>query len=171
VSEPSEPARPKAALLKSATRLLHRHRVVDRLFTETVSSWAPSAGAPLPDGAIVDPESGLSAGDLRKILESQMRSRRLDYVARELRLRQLGYYTIGGAGHEGNAVLGRLFRLDDPVFLHYRSGAFMFERARKRPGLDLVHDALLGLVASAEDPASGGRHKVWAHPELGVQEK
>jgi 2-oxoisovalerate dehydrogenase E1 component len=168
VSEPSEPARPKAALLKSATRLLHRHRVVDRLFTETVSSWAPSAGAPLPDGAIVDPESGLSAGDLRKILESQMRSRRLDYVARELRLRQLGYYTIGGAGHEGNAVLGRLLRLDDPVFLHYRSGAFMFERARKRPGLDLVHDALLGLVASAEDPASGGRHKVWAHPELGV---
>jgi 2-oxoisovalerate dehydrogenase E1 component len=142
--------------------------VVDRLFTDTVASWPRSARPLLPDEAIVDPESGLTAGALREILESQMRARRLDYVARELRLRQVGYYTIGGAGHEGNAVLGRLLRLDDAAFLHYRSGAFMFERARKRPGTRLARDALLGIVASAEDPVSGGRHKVWGSAELGV---
>ena len=168
MSAPSEPVRPAAALLKSATRLLHRHRVVDRLFTETVGSW-PSPGRPLlPDGAAVGDEGALTAGDLREILESQMRARRLDYVARELRLRQAGYYTIGGAGHEGNAVLGRLLRLDDAAFLHYRSGAFMFERARKRPGTDLARDVLLGIVASTDDPVSGGRHKVWGSAELGV---
>ena len=168
MSVPSDSPRPTAALLKSATRLLHRHRVVDSLFTETVRSW-PSSGRPLLcEEALVGDEGTLTAGALREILESQMRARRLDYVARELRLRQAGYYTIGGAGHEGNAVLGRLLRLDDRVFLHYRSGAFMFERARKKPGLDLVREVLLGLVASSEDPVSGGRHKVWGSAELGV---
>ena len=65
-----------------------------------------------------------------------------------LRAEGRSFYTIGSAGHEGNAVIGRLTRATDPAFLHYRSGALMAERARRRAdGGDFVYDTLLSLVA------------------------
>jgi 2-oxoisovalerate dehydrogenase E1 component len=78
------------------------------------------------------------------------------------------FYTIGSSGHEGNAMVARAARHTDPAFLHYRSGGFMAERFRKLPGMDPIMDSALSFAASAEDPASGGRHKVWGSKPLWV---
>ncbi|MGH8378857.1 MAG: thiamine pyrophosphate-dependent enzyme, partial [Gammaproteobacteria bacterium] len=90
-----------------------------------------------------------------------------DIEARAMRARNEGFYTIGSSGHECNAVVGRITRHTDIAFLHYRSGAFMQERARKL-GIDMVYDTALSLAASSEDPISGGRHKVWGSVPLRV---
>src|SRR5262249_14325352 len=50
----------------------------------------------------------------------------------------------------------------------YRSGAFYLERARQVPTVDGVLDLLLSLTASADDPISGGRHKVFGSVPLGI---
>jgi 2-oxoisovalerate dehydrogenase E1 component len=52
--------------------------------------------------------------------------------------------------------------------LHYRSAAFAVERARHVPSVDPVRDILLSLVASSEEPISGGRHKVFGNARLGI---
>ena len=77
------------------------------------------------------------------------------------------YYTISGAGHEQNAVLGTLLREDDPCFLHYRSGALMMARGRKGDR-DPVLDTMLSICASSDDPIAQGRHKVWGSRPLWV---
>ncbi|HET7922707.1 MAG TPA: thiamine pyrophosphate-dependent enzyme, partial [Gammaproteobacteria bacterium] len=109
----------------------------------------------------------LMVGAFRELFESQMLSRHQDLEARAMRARNEGFYTIGSSGHEGNAAVGRVTRHTDIAFLHYRSGAFMQERARKL-GLDMVYDTALSLAASSEDPISGGRHKVWGSVPLWV---
>ncbi|MGI9646751.1 MAG: MFS transporter, partial [Ilumatobacteraceae bacterium] len=48
-------------------------------------------------------DAGLSAGDLIELFRDQALSRHLDRLARELRARDEGYYTIGSAGHEAMA--------------------------------------------------------------------
>ena len=94
--------------------------------------------------------------------------RLVDVESHELRSKGQGYYTICSAGHEGNAALGRLTRTTDPALLHYRSGAFFVERARQVPEVDAVLDLCLSLAASADDPISGGRHKVFGSVPLGI---
>ena len=139
-----------------------RVEIVDANFHRQLADWDGSVrGEPPP--AEVPPDA-----DLLALLESQMQSRHLDYEARAMRARNEGFYTIGSAGHEGSAVLGRLLRPTDPAFLHYRSGGFMMERARHGEGIDPVRDTALSLAAAAEDPASGGRHKVWGSAPLWV---
>ncbi len=54
---------------------------------------------------VAEDDAGLAAA-LSELFESQLLSRELDHAARALRRRDVGYYTIGSAGHEGNAVLG-----------------------------------------------------------------
>jgi 2-oxoisovalerate dehydrogenase E1 component len=44
----------------------------------------------------------------------------------------------------------------------------MMARARKDHAIDPIRDTALSLVASAEDPISGGRHKVWGSRPLWV---
>ncbi|HQQ59370.1 MAG TPA: thiamine pyrophosphate-dependent enzyme, partial [Thermomonas sp.] len=102
------------------------------------------------------------------LFESQLISRHLDLMARVLRVQNKVFYTIGSSGHEGNAMVARAARHTDPAFLHYRSGGFMAERFRKLPGMDPIMDSALSFAASAEDPASGGRHKVWGSKPLWV---
>jgi len=65
-------------------------------------------------------------------------------------------------------VVGALLRPTDPCFLHYRSGALMMARSRKFPGATPAFDTLLSLTASAEDPISRGRHKVWGSRRMWV---
>ena len=89
-------------------------------------------------------------------------------MARVLRVQNKVFYTIGSSGHEGNAMVARLTRHTDPAFLHYRSGGFMAERFRKLPGMDPIMDSALSFAASKDDPASGGRHKVWGSKPLWV---
>ena len=110
-------------------------------------------------------EAELSAAQLLSIFDSMMISRQLDFMAREMKEKQQGFYTIGSSGHEGNAAVAAAFRHTDPAFLHYRSGAFMIERAKK---VDAMYDTLLSLAASKEDPIAGGRHKVWGSLPLCV---
>ncbi len=146
----------------------NRAEIVDANFTEYVRTWQGGARAKPRDDAPVLPRSACTVRDFRELFVSQLISRHLDLMARVLRVQNKVFYTIGSSGHEGNAMVARLTRHTDPAFLHYRSGAFMAERFRKLPGMDPVMDSALSFAASAEDPASGGRHKVWGSRPLWV---
>src|SRR5947209_16869052 len=105
---------------------LNRAQVVDRKFVRFVEEWAQANGR---EGALrapdepVTPGSPLTCRDVIELFESQVVARHQDIESRNMRARDEGYYTIGSAGHEGNAVVGRITRLTDIAFLHYRSGA------------------------------------------------
>lgn len=105
---------------------------------------------------------------LHALFAAQLQSRHLDYAARWLQAQGRGHYTIGSAGHESNAALGLLARVDDPALLHYRSGGFYAARAAHAGTTDPIRDVLLSLTSSARDPMSGGRHKVWGHRDLHI---
>jgi len=149
-------------------RGLNRAEICDVNFSEFVKAWNDRAEAtPAPDEAILE-GSALDARGFRELFESQLISRHLDLMARVLRVQNKVFYTIGSSGHEGNAMVARLARHTDPAFLHYRSGGFMAERFRKLPDMDPVLDSALSFAASKDDPASGGRHKVWGSRPLWV---
>jgi len=112
--------------------------------------------------------SGLSAAGCRELLTSQLTARHLDLAARWMQERGRGYYTIGSAGHEGNAAVAAALRPTDPALLHYRSAGFYVQRATQVPGIDPVRDVLLGVAAAAKEPIAGGRHKVFGRQELAV---
>nr|WP_237707952.1 thiamine pyrophosphate-dependent enzyme [Hoyosella subflava] len=112
--------------------------------------------------------TSLSARDILELFNSQIGSRHLDLAARWLRAQGRGFYTIGSSGHEANAAVARATRVTDPAFLHYRSGAFFLERARHVSGSEPLRDVLLGIVAAAEEPIAGGRHKVFGRRDLNV---
>jgi 2-oxoisovalerate dehydrogenase E1 component len=127
--------------------------------------------------ALLDGIAGLTSdgsGDasradlLRSLFTAQVQSRVLDHTARWLRASGRGFYTIGSAGHESNAAVAAALRVTDPALLHYRSGGFYCARALQRPGHDGVRDVLAGLLALADEPISGGRHKVFGHHDLAV---
>ncbi len=147
---------------------VNRAEICDVNFSEFVRGWNGVAkDAPGNDDSILE-GSALDAGGFRELFESQLVSRHLDLMARVLRVQDKVFYTIGSSGHEGNAMVARLARHTDPAFLHYRSGGFMAERFRKLPGMDPVMDSALSFAASRDDPASGGRHKVWGSRPLWV---
>src|SRR5690606_22089583 len=79
-----------------------------------------------------------------------------------------GFYTIGSLGHESNAAVALALRPTDPALLHYRSAAFYCARSVLAGRLRPDEDILLSLMASADDPISGGRHKVFGHQELAI---
>ena len=106
--------------------------------------------------------------DALALFDAQLGSRALDLEARRLRANGRGYYTIAASGHESNAAVAAAVRPTDPALLHYRSGAFYLARAAQVPGSTPLRDVLLGLVAAADEPIAGGRHKVFGHPDLAV---
>ncbi len=120
--------------------------------------------------------TGLSAREARRLFEAQLESRVLDLLARELKNDGQSYYTIGSAGHEGNAAVAAALGPDDWAFLHYRSGAFWCARSGAEPGTgrarqyagDGAFDVLLGLCAAADEPIAGGRHKVFGSHALHI---
>ncbi|MEP7115571.1 MAG: thiamine pyrophosphate-dependent enzyme [Ilumatobacteraceae bacterium] len=107
------------------------------------------------------PPEGL---DLAHLYDVQLASRHCDLAARWLRSQGTGYYTIGSAGHESNAILAMATHPTDPALLHYRSGGFYLGRA----GLPGVGDILAGVVAATSEPISGGRHKVFGRHDLAI---
>lgn len=125
-------------------------------------------GPRLPDTTTLTPSTRLTARAARDLFEDQLSSRLLDVAAREMKRLNEGFYTISSAGHENNAVVGALLRLDDPCFLHYRAGGLMMARSRKDPGIDPILDTLLSFAASKDDPIAQGRHKVWGSRPLWV---
>ena len=121
-------------------------------------------------------DSGSPIGELESdksarwwsLFEAQATSRHLDFVARELQQQGRGFYTIGSAGHESNAMVAMAARASDPALLHYRSGGFYLARAQQVPGSTPIRDVLQGLMGLADEPIAGGRHKVFGHPDLAV---
>ena len=112
--------------------------------------------------------SALTGAMALELFEAQLLSRHVDHTARWLRKQGVGFYTIGSAGHEGNAAVAAALRPTDPALLHYRSGGFYLARTRQVPGHDGVRDMLAGMLALADEPIAGGRHKVFGHPDLAV---
>lgn len=125
---------------------------LDAAFRSGVAALAP-VPAPFPPG--------YAAADLWELFEAQVASRQLDLAARRLGAARQGFYSIGSSGHEGNVALAAAGRPTDPALVHYRSGAFFTHRARRAGVADPIRDVLLGVVAAAADPISGGRHKVF----------
>jgi 2-oxoisovalerate dehydrogenase E1 component len=113
-------------------------------------------------------EEGIAEPLFLVLFQNQMLARHIDLQARLLKTRNLSFYTIGSAGHEGNAGVAAVFRNTDMAFLHYRSGAFMLQRAMGVPGENQVRDQLRSLMASKRDPISQGRHKVFGSVYLNV---
>lgn len=105
---------------------------------------------------------------LVSLFDSQLKSRLLDLLARELKEKGQAFYTIGSSGHEGNAVFGQVFPHTDLAFLHYRSGAFFIERSKQLKGEGGEYDILLSLMACKEDKISAGRHKVFGSLALNI---
>ncbi|MEM8799110.1 MAG: thiamine pyrophosphate-dependent enzyme [Pseudomonadota bacterium] len=115
-------------------------------------------------GALAD--AGLSNADLVALFDTQLMSRHLDLMAR--RTKGKTYYSIGSAGHEAMAAVARAVRPDDMAFLHYRDAGFVIERRKAVPGASVLYDMALSFAASADDPVSGGRHKVLGGKDIMV---
>jgi 2-oxoisovalerate dehydrogenase E1 component len=142
---------------------------IDDYFTATVSALADHASNPgLGGAAAVRDGSTLTVQLALALFDAQLGSRHLDLAARWLRSQGKGYYTIGSSGHEGNAAVAAALRPTDPALLHYRAGGFYLARAQQVVGSDPLRDVLLGLVAAAEEPISGGRHKVFGRHDLNI---
>jgi 2-oxoisovalerate dehydrogenase E1 component len=140
---------------------------VDRRFHDRIGALSARPQRTDRD-APLHPETALTGRLAMNLFRSQLESRHIDLCARELKRRGEGFYTISSAGHEGNAAVAAALRNSDPALLHYRAGAFFLERARKAGLENAPLDVLLGVVASTDDPISGGRHKVWGSRRLAV---
>src|SRR4051794_20318530 len=138
---------------------------VDDHFLRTVEGWSAGTRAQPPDPPI---DSPVRTEVLWALFAAQLETRHVDFAARWLQSQGKGYYTIGSAGHESNAALGLVTRPDDPALLHYRSGGFYVARATLAGQTSPVRDLLLSLTSSRRDPISGGRHKVFGHPDLHI---
>lgn len=132
--------------------MFDRPTIIDEAFVRRVAAHdfpAPRSNAaafPVPPHRLVD------------IFDSQIMSRHLDLWAR--RSKGKTFYSIGSSGHEGTAAMAAASRSTDMAFLHYRDGAFLIQRKKQAGGLTPLYDMALSFAASAEDPISGGRHKV-----------
>ncbi|MEV6267656.1 thiamine pyrophosphate-dependent enzyme [Kribbella sp. NPDC051936] len=105
---------------------------------------------------------------LRGLFDAQLGSRHADLAARWMQSQGTGFYTIGSAGHEGNAAVAAALQPTDPALLHYRSGAFYLTRAAQCGSKEGLRDILLGVAAATSEPIAGGRHKVFGRHELSV---
>ncbi len=142
---------------------LDRAQVVDHNFYHCIQNQH----FPIPKSQATPSTSKLNKEDYVDLFHSQLVSRHLDLLARVFKEKNQGFYTIGSSGHEGNAAIARVFRATDMAFLHYRSGAFFIQRAKQKK-VDYLQDQTLSLVASAADPISGGRHKVFGSVPLTI---
>lgn len=140
----------------------HFREAVGSLRRDEVEQNAPGVTG---GGSAVRGGSGLSLNRCLELFDAQIASRLCDLAAQWMHSRGRGYYPIGSSGHEGNAAVAAALRVDDPAFLHYRSGAFYITGARQLPGQDPVRDMLFGVAAARQEPIAGGRHKVFGHPD------
>lgn len=141
---------------------MDRAEIVHQAFLERVKS------GDLPDLVGSAQDAGLDPDTLMSLFETQATSRHLDRMSRKMQARGQGFYTIGSSGHEGSAAVALALRPTDPAFLHYRDAAFQIARAGQVPNQTPIRDMLLSFTASAEDPISGGRHKVLGSKQLAI---
>lgn len=124
------------------------------------------AAGDLPQGRA--PDGPLNPAQAVSIYRSACLSRALDLKSRAMQAAGQGFYTIGSSGHEGMAAVAAALRPTDMAFLHYRDAAFQIQRANQVPGQSIAWDMLLSFACSAEDPISGGRHKVLGSKALNI---
>jgi 2-oxoisovalerate dehydrogenase E1 component len=136
-------------------------QAIDQYVLDRLDAWER-------DGVDADVAVELPADEYLALFDAQAQSRHLDFAARWMQSEGFGFYTIGSAGHESNAAVAMALRPTDPALLHYRSGGFYAARAKQVPGTTPIRDVLLGMTAGAEDPASGGRHKVFGNHRLAI---
>lgn len=141
-----------------------RNNLVKQQFIDAVERGE----LPEPSVALTLDEAGLSQLQIIDLLETQIMSRHLDLRSRQMQKLGQSFYTIGSAGHEGNAACAMALRPDDMAFLHYRSGAFVIQRSKQVAGQTPLYDMLLSFSASSDDPVSGGRHKVLGSKTLAI---
>lgn len=129
----------------------------------------------LADGNLPEPSSVArfnSRFDDEKVIlnifKSQIETRLLDLIARELKQKNQGFYTIGSSGHEGMAAVSQALGLKNISLLHYRDCAFVLQRARQKYNHSKIEDHLRALVASIHDPIASGRHKVLGSKDLNI---
>ena len=143
-------------------------QVLERHFRERVAALGSGGAGDADPDQPVRGGTRLTARMALALFDAMAGSRHLDLAARYLRKEGPGVYTIGSAGHESNAAVAAAVRPTDPALLHYRSGGFYCARAQQVPGSTPLRDILLGLVAAADEPISGGRHKVFGNHTLAV---
>ena len=132
--------------------MFDRPTILDEAFSRRV------AAHDFPDSRNNAAHSSLAPHVLVDLFDSQIMSRHLDLWAR--RSKGKTFYSIGSSGHEGTAAMAAATRANDMAFLHYRDAAFLIQRKKQAGGLTPLHDMALSFAASADDPISGGRHKV-----------
>ncbi|MFF5178194.1 thiamine pyrophosphate-dependent enzyme [Micromonospora sp. NPDC000316] len=101
---------------------------LDDRFRETLAALPAAQHRRDPADPVTD-DAPLTGAQLLDLFDAQVTSRQLDLAGRWLRSFGEGFYTIGSAGHEGNAAVAAALRPTDPALLHYRSGAFYCVRA------------------------------------------
>lgn len=140
---------------------------IDQYVTRHLNEWAAD-----PDAVTLrnsdDDVPTVADAELRALFDAQIQARHVDLALRWLQGQGEGFYTIGSSGHEGNAAVALALRPTDPALLHYRSGGFYAARASQVAGSTPIEDVLHSATCSIDDPISGGRHKVFGHPELAI---
>ncbi|MER7268090.1 thiamine pyrophosphate-dependent enzyme, partial [Micromonospora carbonacea] len=106
---------------------------LDDRFREALAGLAAAPRRRDPAEPVHD-DASLTGAQLLDLFDAQVTSRQLDLAGRWLRSFGEGFYTIGSAGHEGNAAVAAALRPGDPALLHYRSGAFYCLRAAQAAG-------------------------------------
>lgn len=101
---------------------------LDDRFREALAALAAPHQPRDPARPVTD-DATLTGARVLDLFDAQVTSRQLDLAGRWLRSFGEGFYTIGSAGHEGNAAVAAALRATDPALLHYRSGAFYCVRA------------------------------------------
>lgn len=139
---------------------MDRAEIVHENFLRRVAVGDLPLGNP-PDGSLTAPEAVA-------LFRAQCLSRALDRTSRAMQKAGTGFYTIGSSGHEGMAAVAHALRPTDIAFLHYRDAAFQIARSQQVPGQQIAWDMLLSFACSAEDPVSGGRHKVLGSKALTI---
>jgi 2-oxoisovalerate dehydrogenase E1 component len=133
--------------------MFDRATIIDEAFVRCVSTGdLPQPRRNVNSVKTVDPAL------LTDIFDSQIMSRHLDLWAR--RSKGKTFYSIGSSGHENTAAIAASSRQTDMAFLHYRDAAFLIQRKKQAGGLSPLYDMALSFAAAADDPISGGRHKV-----------
>lgn len=81
------------------------------------------------------------------LLTSQLTSRLLDNTLFKLKRDGKASYNIGSAGHESVAAVSAAFSVTDIAFLHYRSRAFLIQRALTLSGLNNFNSIITAFLA------------------------
>lgn len=143
---------------------LERTDILEKYFIQSVQDkHFPTSTVSLNSNDV-----GIDNQTLLNLFESQLISRHLDLLARELKRKNTIYYTIGSSGHECMAAVALAFHVTDMAFLHYRDAAFVIQRAQMAKQKNIIQDLLLSFMAAKDDPIASGRHKVLGSVSLNI---